>query len=408
MSGIFRQRISFLLYLLFPAVICLAASVVAHAQPASSIQVLMPNGASPTRSLRLMMVRDDGFIDTVFTDSKGMFSIATPGGTKTQQVFYRVTIETDNQTYGTTTASFRLDPNNPNRILIFLKPLAVEKAPPNTVLDVTNFEGAVPSKARVAYKRGMAFVSDGNFDRAIESLAEAIQLYPQYVGALNDLGVIFLKLNRLDEAAVRFKAATEISKRCFHPRMNLALVLNRQGKYREALDVLTPLYNENHGMLEVRLAYAAALKGAGEFSEAEKIYRSTLLSKNLSPRVRAVMEFDLGVALNHQGRFADAAAELEKAIMLDESTANSHLQLGGALMQLQQLERAESELLRAYKLGGTPAGGAQLLLGHIYYSERRFDDAQRAFEQYLKDVPAAPNASQVSKLIADLKATSKN
>lgn len=403
------RRISFGLHLLAPAILCLAASGVACAQPASSIQVFMPNSSTPTRSLRLIMVRDDGFIDTVFTDSKGMFSIATPSGAnKTQTVFYTVTIETDNQTYGTTTANFRLDPNNPNRTLIFLKPLAVERRPANVVLDVTNFEGIVPSKARIAYKRGMAFVSDGNYDSAIESLQEAIRLYPQYVGALNDLGVIFLKLNRLDEAATRFRAATEISKRFFHPRMNLGLVLNREGKYREALDVLTPLYNENRGMLEVRLAYGAALKGAGEFSEAERIYRSTLLSKNLSPRVRAVMEFDLGVVLNHQGRFADASSELEKAIMLDESTANPHLQLGGALMQLQQLERAESELLRAYKIGGTTAGGAQLLLGHIYYSERRFEDAQRAFEQYLKDVPAAPNASQVTKLIADLKATSKN
>ena len=63
-----------------------------------------------------------------------------------------------------------------------------------------------------------------------------------------------------------------------------------------------------------------------------------------------------GVLRFVQGRFADASSELEKAIMLDESTANPHLQLGGALMQLQQLERAESELLQAYKIGGTTAG----------------------------------------------------
>src|SRR6266446_885691 len=204
------RRISFGLHLLAPAILCLAASGVAYAQPASSIQVFMPNSSTPTRSLRLIMVRDDGFIDTVFTDSKGMFSIATPGANKTRQVSYTVTVETDNQTYGTTTANFRLDPNNPNRTFIFLKPLAVEKQPANGVLDVTNFEGAIPSKARVAYKRGMAFVSDGNYDSAIESLQEAIRLYPQYVGALNDLGVIFLKLNRLDESALRFRAATEI------------------------------------------------------------------------------------------------------------------------------------------------------------------------------------------------------
>lgn len=66
-------------------------------------------------------------------------------------------------------------------------------------------------------------------------------------------------------------------------------------------------------------------------------------------------------------------------------------------MQLQELARAETERRRAYELGVKLAGGAQLLLGHISYGERRLEDAQRAFEQYLKDVPSAPNASQIKK-----------
>jgi tetratricopeptide (TPR) repeat protein len=400
------RRIWFGLHLLIAFVISLVASGIALAQVPSSIQIFMPNGGgTPSRSIRLTLARDDGFIDTVFTDSKGKFQIDTP---RNGAAFYTVTIETDRQTYATTTATFRLYPGTPNETAIFLRPLAVEKLPANAALDVTNFEGAVPAKARAAYKRGMDFVSAGDLQSGIGSLQEAISLYPQYVRALNDLGVIFLKLNRLDEAAVRFRNATEISKRFFHARLNLGLVLTKQEKYREALEVLEPLYSENHGMVEVRLAYATALQGAAEFSEAEKVYRSTLSTKNLTSQVRAEMEFGLGAVLNHQGRFADAAYHLEEAIKLDQDNANSHLQLGGALMQLQELERAETELLRAYELGGKLAGGAQLLLGHIYYGERKFEDAQRAFEQYLKDVPSAPNASQITKLIADLKATPRN
>lgn len=92
--------------------------------------------------------------------------------------------------------------------------------------------------------------------------------------------------------------------------------------------------------------------------------------------------------------------QLENAIALDAAAANAHLQLGAALIQLHQLTRAERELLRAYESAGKSAGGAQLLLGQIYYTQQRFRDAQRAFEQYLKDVPSAPNASQITKVIA--------
>jgi TolA-binding protein len=77
-------------------------------------------------------------------------------------------------------------------------------------------------------------------------------------------------------------------------------------------------------------------------------------------------------------------------------------------MQLQQGERAERELWRAYQLGGASVAGAQLLLGHLYYSQKKFPEARDAFEQYLKDLPEAPNAAQITQMIASLKAAPKN
>jgi Flp pilus assembly protein TadD len=168
------------------------------------------------------------------------------------------------------------------------------------------------------------------------------------------------------------------------------------------------LYEENHGMLEVRLAYANALSGAGETIQAEKIYQPILQLKDLPTLTKATVHFKLGFGLNRQGKFAEAVSEFDKAIALNPSIANAHMHLGGALMQLRQTERAERELLRAYELGGSAAAGAQLLLGHLYYEQKKSADAQKAFEQYLKDLPSAPNAAQVTQLIASLKAAPKN
>jgi len=150
------------------------------------------------------------------------------------------------------------------------------------------------------------------------------------------------------------------------------------------------------------------LGGAGEYSDAEKIYRATLTSKNIPETTQANLHFRLGVLFNREGKFKDAAAELEKAIALDPDGANSHVQLGAALMQLEQPDRAERELLRAYQLAGSKVGIAQLLLGQIYYAEKKFAAAQRAFEQYLTDVPSAPNSPQITQLIAELKTKPKN
>jgi tetratricopeptide (TPR) repeat protein len=387
------------------ALVCLLAVGRALAQAPSAIQIFMPNGGMPPSAIRMTLTRDDGYTDIVFTDSKGKYQINTP---RTQTVFYRVIIESDKLTYDTTTTSLTLDRNSPNQFNIFLRPLTTVKLPANAVLDVTNYEENVPAKARAAYKRAMEAVNKGQADGAISNLQQAISFYPQYVRALNDLGVVYLKLNRLDEAAATFRRAIEVNKRYFHPRLNLGLVLGKQGKYREALEILEPLYNENHGMLEMRLAYATALESAGELADAEKLWRSVVDSKSPPPAARADAHFGLGLIYNRQSKYSEAVAELEKAITLAPDAPNPHLQLGAALLQLKRLSVAERELLRAYELAGKAAGAAQLFLGQIYYEQKRFGEAEGAFRQYLKDVPAAPNAAQIAQLIADLKVSGKN
>ncbi len=386
------------------AIACVAWVGSARAQaPPSSIEVFLPNGGMLSHAIELHLTRSDGYVDVVLTDSKGLYQFKTPTN---QTVNYTVTIKGDRQTYDTTTTSFTIFRNSPTRIPVFLKPISAEPTPKptNPVLDAANSEASVPAAAREAYKRGTALIAAGQFEKSIPELRRAIEIYPQYVRALNDLGVSYMKLKMLDEAASMFRQAIALDKRFFHPRMNLGIILNRQEKYKEALEVLTPLYEENKGVLELRMAYGQALGGSGEFAEAEKIYASTLASKGLDVATRANLHFRLGVLLNREGRFREAVVELQEALALDPEAANSHVQLAAALMQLEQSDKAKAELLRAYQLAGSEVGIAQLLLGQIYYAEKQFSAAQKSFEQYLRDVPSAANRDQIAKVIADLKA----
>ena len=394
-------RLTSTLRIVVAAVVFSFGSGVAFAQlPPTVIQVFMPGGGSPPGVVRLNLVSDEGFMDTVFTDTRGRFEMPTP---TSGAAHFTISIETDKRSYDTTTARMSVQRLQPGYISIFLRPLPPEKVTVE-VLDVANFEKSVPQKAQAAYKKAMEAAGAKKYEDAIGDLQQAITIYPEYVRAHSDLGVLFMKLDRLDEAVVSFRKATEINQRFFYPRMNLGLVLNRQGKFKEAIEVLTPLYNENPSMLEVRLAYANALTGAGDVVAAEKIYLPILQLKDLPPGTQAIVHYKLGFGLVRQRKFTEAVTALDKAIALQPNSANAHMHLGGALMQLQQNERAERELLRAYELGGASVAGSQLLLGHLYYSLKKFPEAQKAFEQYLKDLPAAPNAAQVSKMIEELKA----
>ena len=56
------------------ASVLLTASVT-WGQAPSAIQIFMPDGSLPPHEIRFTLTRDDGLVDTFFTDSKGKFLI---------------------------------------------------------------------------------------------------------------------------------------------------------------------------------------------------------------------------------------------------------------------------------------------------------------------------------------------
>ena len=106
---------------------------------------------------------------------------------------------------------------------------------------------------------------------------------------------------------------------------------------------------------------------------------------------------------NKKQKYDSAVIELSQAAQSIPNASRIHLQLGGALLQLGRLDDAQRELSDAYRLGGKQMGGAQLMLGQIYFIEKKYESAQRAFEQYLIDVPNAPNAAEVRAFIERIK-----
>lgn len=382
----------------FVVILCAWGPVRAQAPPA--LQIFMPDGARPSRELRLQLTRDDGRIETVFTDSKGKFQFT---GDLNGLHDYEVRIEGDGRTFGTTATSVRFLRGQVSYMTLFLNPHKGPPPPPNEVVDASGLDADVPAEARAAYGRAMKAVGDGRAEEAVSELKRAVAAHPKYARALNDLGVLYLKLDRLDEAAETLARAAKINRRFYFPRLNLGVVLNRQGKYAEAVEVLGRLHGESPNFPGLNQTYADALVGAGQAARAKKVLGDALAASDLDRAARVEAHYKLGMILSREEDYAAAAAELEKAVRLDPAAANVHLLLGGALMQLQRPAEAERELLRAYELGGAGVGNAQLLLGQLYLSQQKLEPARRALEQYLKDVPAAPNAAQVRETVEKIK-----
>src|SRR5687768_4571178 len=176
----------------------------AHGQAPSAVQVFMPNGERPARELRFTLTRDDGRVEILFTDSKGKFQLT---GDLARDREYSITIDGDRRSFETTTTRFRILRGGITYVPIFLKAFRGEPRPKAGVIDATSLDADVPAEARSSYEQAMKAVSEGRVDEAVRLFNAALSVHPKYLRALNDLGVLYLKLNRLNEAATTLERA---------------------------------------------------------------------------------------------------------------------------------------------------------------------------------------------------------
>jgi uncharacterized protein (TIGR02466 family) len=121
-----------------------------------------------------------------------------------------------------------------------------------------------------------------------------------------------------------------------------------------------------------------ALEGQRKFEEAASCYRKALA---LSPRI-AELHFNLGVALSNLGRYDDAIASYKRAAALKPDLAVVHFNLGTALQERGRLDEAAASLRKALTLepGFFEAHGN---LGTVLQKQGMLEEAEASYRRAL-------------------------
>ena len=85
--------------------------------------------------------------------------------------------------------------------------------------------GGVPQEARTLYKDALDSAKTGNSKKAIEQLNAAIQIYPSFMSALNELGVQHMRLKQYDRSEEAFQQALKLAPQAFTPHLNYGILL---------------------------------------------------------------------------------------------------------------------------------------------------------------------------------------
>jgi tetratricopeptide (TPR) repeat protein len=278
--------------------------IAAEAQGGSiSGSVILPNGAPLNERAKVILQTDRGVKSNVYTDNRGRFEFSrlTPN-------IYEVVIEPDGDRFEIARATVEVFPGAPAMVNVNLKEKKAKASPNGSrVISAGELDTSIPAAAKKEFERGAEASKAGNIEESIAHLRKAVELYPQYVMAHNDLGAQLLALARLDEAAEEFRRAIQLDSKAFNPRLNLGIVLVQKAEFTEAAALLKTALEFQPNSAAARLYYGLALAGINQASDAE---RELKMAHELGGATFAIALFHLGQLYFDRGELESARTSL--------------------------------------------------------------------------------------------------
>lgn len=181
----------------------------------------------------------------------------------------------------------------------------------------------------------------GDFQQAVHSCREALQLQPRIARVHYNLGVALQMLGLHVEAAESYRNAIEIEPTHASSRANLALALRSIGELEEAITQVKAAIAQQPGLAEAHDTLGLALMDLNRHDEAAESFAQTIRLAPDFPDGHA----HLGLCLEGQGSTAQAMVSYRRATDLDPFHAEA-LSRVGCLLSLQGKHRDAIDWLR--------------------------------------------------------------
>jgi protein O-mannosyl-transferase len=182
-------------------------------------------------------------------------------------------------------------------------------------------------------------LKQGRLEEAVRHNTEAVRINPDFVGAINGLGVAYYKMGRIDEAVDYYKRALEIEPCNVEVCSNFGMALAAEGKFDEAVSLYNKALQIAPDSINTHLNLGFALTACGKFAEAAKEYEEVLL---IQPQ-NAVAHNDFGVVFYRQGNFDQAIEHFSQAVQINPQYTDAKNNLNVALAEKQKLQNKEKE-----------------------------------------------------------------
>ena len=254
----------------FAAIICVSASLTSAQFTTGSIRgrVVQPNGNLLNEAVLVRLENIRGVKSTAYTDNQGQFNFPglAPG-------IYYVVVDGDNRQDGGN-VTVEVYTNAPSLVTVVLRERSPEPARKAATVSTGELGQKVPAAAQKEFERASNAAKQGKTEVAISHYRKAIEIYPKFLMARNDLGAQLMMIAKLDEAAEELRMAIEIDPKAFNPRLNLGMVLVKQHNFVEGAAELRKGLSLDSTSASAHFYLGLALVGMDDSPNAEKEFRT--------------------------------------------------------------------------------------------------------------------------------------
>jgi len=206
-------------------------------------------------------------------------------------------------------------------------------------------------KSEPHVKLGVSFMQEGNYTEALRELFEAEKIYPDNSTLQNVLGLTLWLKKDFERAKQHLEKAVALDPHNSEAYNNLGVVYLNLEKWDDAISCFEKTMSDilyltpENSWFNIGVAY----ENKNDYTKAIESYKKAAELAPTNPRIYEVYK-RLGRVYYHSGKYLDAVSTLEKARNLNKNDAETRLFLGQSYIKVRQNKNAIGEFKEVLRL----------------------------------------------------------
>ena len=225
---------------------------------------------------------------------------------------------------------------------------------------------------------GNIFQKFGEYQKAEDCFEKVIEINPDHLDAHNSLVVIFISLREYQKAQSFCKKVIEINPNHENTNNNLGVIFVNLKEYQKAKDCFEKVIEINPNHANAHNNLGVLLLREGNIKKAKSCHEKAI---ELKPDY-ADAHNNLGIIFQELGEHQKAVSHCKKAIEINPNFAEGHNNLGSILKELGRFHEAAASYRQAIALKPDDLPKSYDCLGVVLQSNEKFEDAEMCYKKY--------------------------